>query len=905
MAAGLLSVGVASAGVPPGGLSLSSEAQLVPSGFGEALQSETVANGYVFAAAPFATGPAGVQQGAVFVFAPTDAAPGAALQEVAELTPGAGIDVTGFGSALAVSPDGQEVFVAADDSSPQEVFAFTMPAAGWVGPLTPSATLVAPSAAAGSQLGFSLALDGDTVVAGAPGASAAYVFQRPAGGWVGTISDAATLTSTDPTSIDGFATSFGWGVQVSGDTVLVGDSAGISPGGQPGVAYVFQRPAAGWQDMTESARLVAAGGTLIDAPFPGGHSSWLALSGDTVAIPATVSGPSSLSPEELLVYTRPPSGWAGTLTQNATLTAPGVTRFGSPIIDSNTVYAPGGSGEQVFLMPAGGWSGSITPTATLTASDGADLPGPINVSGDEVLAGGTLDGSLAAATQTSLLFTEPAGGWSGDLHETATLAVAPPTVQYPPPAAFVKPAAGWTTESPSALLTPSGTTQLPSFGSVAASGSTVVATPEQTVGRPQGPAYVFSEGTTGWQNSIETTTLSDSGGAVLGPTAVSGSTIVAPAGMHLDLFSEPARGWSSAGQQTATLHDSGTGALLGAAISGDTIVSGRDVFVEPSGGWTGSGTQVARLQAPAAITSGCGQAISGATIALDCGIWVRVYTRPDGGWHGVIRPAATLLPPDGRQFTESVAVSGRDVAALTGSDAQPGGSAAIFVEPRRGWKGLRPPTAVVHVLYSGGFHLSAQLALDHGVVATATVGSDHYGSVGDEVAVDPPPARGWGHGSAPAPIDAAAGGNVVALAGAHVFISSEAIDVSTLTGSDPPITSPALITGSPRHRSLMLTISHGTRAPRIHAVTITPPAGLSLPRDLHSITLSGTRRAIFSARHGRLSITLPLLAKQVTISIPVTGAPRRNATRPQTQLTVTDAAGQSTMLRAVTRRRGH
>jgi hypothetical protein len=889
--------------VAPDGISLSSEAQLVPSGFGEALQSETVANGYVFATAPFATGPAGVQQGAVFVFAPTDATPGAALQEVAELTPGAGIDVTSFGSALAVSPDGQEVFVAADDSSPQEVFAFAMPAAGWAGTLTPGATLVAPSAGADSQLGFSLALDGATVVAGAPGASAAYVFQRPSGGWVGTISDAARLTSTDPTSIDGFATAFGWGVQVSGDTVLVGDSAGISPGGQPGVAYVFQRPAAGWQDMTESARLVAAGATLIDAPFASGHSSSLALAGDTVAIPATVSGPSSLSPEEVLVYTRPPSGWAGTLTQNATLTAPGVTRFGSPSIDSNNVYAPGGDGEQVFSMPARGWNGPVTPTATLTASDGADLPGPINASGGEVLAGGTLDGSLAAATQTSLLFIEPAGGWSGDVHETATLTVAPPTVQYPPPAAFVKPAAGWTTEFPSALLTPSGSTQFPSFGSVTASGSTVVATPEQTVGQPQGPAYVFTEGAAGWQNSIETTTLSDSGGAVLGPAAASGSTIVAPAGAQLDVFSEPAGGWSGVSHETATLHDSGTGVLLGAAISGNTIVSGHDVFVEPIAGWSGSGTQVARLQAPAGTTSACGDAISGATIALNCGLWISIYTRPDGGWQGVVRPTATLLPPDGRQFTESVAVSGRDVAALTGSDAGPGGIAAIFIEPHRGWKDLRSPTAVVHVLYSPGqFHLSAQVSLDHGVVATATVGSDHYGNSGDAVTVDPPPARGWGHGRAPAPIDAAAGGDAVALAGEHVFISNGAINVSTLTGSDPPITSPAVIRGPRRHRSLMLTIAHGTRAPRIHAVTITPPAGLRIPTNLHSITLSGTQRPILSARHGRLSITLPRPAKQVTITIPVTGTPRRNATPLQTQLTVTDAAGQATMLRAVTRR---
>src|SRR5207244_534498 len=74
-------------------------------------------------------------------------------------------------------------------------------------------------------LGYSVAIDGDTIVAGAVAAAdggAVYVFVRPSSGWVDA-SPTAQLTPSDQTGEN----SFGASVSISGDTIAVGEAAGF------------------------------------------------------------------------------------------------------------------------------------------------------------------------------------------------------------------------------------------------------------------------------------------------------------------------------------------------------------------------------------------------------------------------------------------------------------------------------------------------------------------------------------------------------------------------------------------------------------------------------------------------------------------------------------------------------
>jgi hypothetical protein len=122
-------------------------------------------------------------------------------------------------------------------------YVFQKPAAGWASG-TETANLTASDGAAGDQLGRSVAVAGDTVVAGAPldavganaGQGSAYVFQKPAAGWAGTVNEAAKLTASDGAPFD----ELGFSVAVAGDTVVAGvpgDDVGANV--NQGSAYVF------------------------------------------------------------------------------------------------------------------------------------------------------------------------------------------------------------------------------------------------------------------------------------------------------------------------------------------------------------------------------------------------------------------------------------------------------------------------------------------------------------------------------------------------------------------------------------------------------------------------------------------------------------------------------------------
>ena len=94
--------------------------------------------------------------------------------------------------------------------------------------------------------GSSVALSGDTAVAGAPsiqtgtrkpGPGAAYVFQRDEGG-AGNWGEVAKLTASDAQVND----VFGISVAVSGETAIVGASVEDAAGSNAGAAYVFGQP---------------------------------------------------------------------------------------------------------------------------------------------------------------------------------------------------------------------------------------------------------------------------------------------------------------------------------------------------------------------------------------------------------------------------------------------------------------------------------------------------------------------------------------------------------------------------------------------------------------------------------------------------------------------------------------
>ena len=141
---------------------------------------------------------------------------------------------------------------------------------------TETAKLTASDGAAGDHLGQSVAIDGDTIVAAAPGddllanadQGSVYTFARtgPAAR-----TQTAKLTATDGAERDGLGTS----VAIDGDTIVAGAPHGITPTTAPGAVYTFART--GLAVRTQTAKLTATDGAGEDA-----LGSSVAIDGDTI-----------------------------------------------------------------------------------------------------------------------------------------------------------------------------------------------------------------------------------------------------------------------------------------------------------------------------------------------------------------------------------------------------------------------------------------------------------------------------------------------------------------------------------------------------------------------------------------------------------------------------------------------
>jgi hypothetical protein len=352
----------------------------------------------------------------------------------AKLTASDGAANDFFGISVAISGDTAVVGSYQSDVGGNvdrgAAYVFVKPAAGWNGSLPETAKLTASDGAPFDWFGYSVSIAGDTIAVGAPNAAnrgAVYVFRRPPSGWAGPLTETARLTTSDPA----IGKEFGQSVATTGDAVVsAAPEADVGANFSQGAAYLFVRPASGWANSAESAKLLASDGVALDSlGFAAGDHS-VAISGDTVIVG---NGFKNNFQGAAYVWEKPASGWTGTLLSNAKLVASDGQAndnfgFGVAVEGGTAVVgagrADGGGGAYVFRRPASGWSGQIAETAKLTASAtlNDDYFGrAVGISGDVVVVGGP----FAAA-----VYTRPASGWaSGTETETQQL-IAPPGLQF-------------------------------------------------------------------------------------------------------------------------------------------------------------------------------------------------------------------------------------------------------------------------------------------------------------------------------------------------------------------------------------------------------------------------------------------------------------------------------------------
>jgi len=402
-----------------------------------------------------------------------------------------------------------------------------------IDPFVQQAELTASDGATQDELGWSVAISGSTVVVGAPGFNSnssqgsAYVFVKPANGWT-TMTQTAKLTASDGALADWFGSS----VAISGSTVVVGAfGATIGSNRSQGAAYVFVKPASGWTNMTESAKLTDGNG-VAGEEF--GYSVATNSNAVLVGAPGATVGSNTFEGAGY-VFVKPTSGWATTSAPEAQLTASDGAAgdsFGSSVAISGTTAVAGQpninsyqGAAYVFVQPPSGWT-TKAETAKLTASDGRtgdEFGFSVSMSGNTIVAGARNAKVGANVGQgAAYVYVMPSGGWETTSAFTAKLSAGNrahfnfgtsvtisgnlivagvPTAsitQYQAGTAyvFIKPVSGWTTTTKfNAKLLASDGKSGNQFGkSVAVSFGTIVAgAPYHRVGSTfeQGAAYIF------------------------------------------------------------------------------------------------------------------------------------------------------------------------------------------------------------------------------------------------------------------------------------------------------------------------------------------------------------------------------------------------------------------------------
>jgi FG-GAP repeat len=340
--------------------------------FGDALGSAVAVSGdTIVVGAPWHNG-----LGAVYVFVKHGFLGWLSAKQTAELTASDGVGDDELGYSVAI--DGDTVVAGAPggpgEASRGRVYVWVKPASGWMN-ATETAELTASDPSGGDHLGQSVAVSGDTIAAGAPfhrvGNSvvqgSVYVFVKPASGWMSGI-QTAELTASDGAAKD----ELGYAVAMAGETVFAGAPSHTST---RGAVYVFVEPPSGWANGTQTAELTAS-----DA-YPGGFLGYaVAAYGDTVVASGVEAVP--CCQDQAYVFVKPTSGWvSGTQTALLSQSSPylqdllgaGIAISGDTVVAGAPSYPVGTNVAQgalfVWVKPASGWMNK-TQTAVLTAYDG-------------------------------------------------------------------------------------------------------------------------------------------------------------------------------------------------------------------------------------------------------------------------------------------------------------------------------------------------------------------------------------------------------------------------------------------------------------------------------------------------------------------------------------------------------
>ncbi len=334
------------------------------------------------------------------------AASSEALLEVQKLVAFEPENSSSVGWSVAV--DGDTLVLGA----PVNVFASSAPGSAYVfervpgGPWTEVARLAPPGAGEEAQLGYSVAIDGEVLVLGEPfrnlgaqEAGAAHVYERDPITGVWEFSE--TLRASDFARED----RFGSAVAVAETTIVIGSPEDDDQGDRSGSVYIFDRDA-GSGAWLETTKLTASDGESLDV-----FGTSVGISGEVIAVGTPFSDEFGFLSGNVYVFERD-AGSGSWIESETLLASDGSTGdwFGVSLAIEDSLLAVGAIGSDGLSSNSGavyvfeldtegtGWN----ETGRLIASNG--------VSGDDFGASVAVGAGLVAAGDPDYEGSVPSGG---------------------------------------------------------------------------------------------------------------------------------------------------------------------------------------------------------------------------------------------------------------------------------------------------------------------------------------------------------------------------------------------------------------------------------------------------------------------------------------------------------------
>ncbi len=372
---------------------------------------------------------AGTNSGSAYIF---DRNQGGAENwgEVKKLTASDAAAGDFFGHSVSISGDTVVVGANLDDAGSAYVFERNQSGADNWGEVR---QLTASDATANDNFGWSVFIDGDTIVVGAhvdddagTNSGSIYVFERNQGGadnW----GEVTKRTASDATPGD----NFGYFVSISGDTIVGGawqddDACPAEPNCDSGSAYVFERNQGGAENWGEVKKLTASDAAEMD---------WfgvsVSISGDTIVVGAYLDDDAGNQSGSAYVFERNQGGldnWGEVTKLTASDAATG-DNFGISVSISGATMSVGAQGTNtlsgsvyVFERNQGG-ADNWGEVRILTASDAAvgdSFGNSVSISGDTLVVGAQGDNDGGSDSGSAYVFSAPT-----DLSITKTDSVDP------------------------------------------------------------------------------------------------------------------------------------------------------------------------------------------------------------------------------------------------------------------------------------------------------------------------------------------------------------------------------------------------------------------------------------------------------------------------------------------------